>query len=101
MAIVILPTERDTYRIVQAIIQLLQGRQNSIGDITLTPGATSTFVEFVNCSKDCRVFLQEQTATAVAAQARVAPVDIVQGGFTVRHLSAGAAANFSFICIGG
>lgn len=101
MAIQLQPRERDPQRIVDAIIQLVEGRQNSVGDVTLTPGAATTFVSFPNCSKDCRVFLQEQTAAAVAAQATVAPADIVQRGFTIRHNVAGAGANFSFLCIGG
>lgn len=101
MAIQLAPFERNIQRIVDAIIQLVEGRQNSIGDVTLDVGAALTVVSFVNCSKDCRVFLQEQTAAAVAAQARVAAADIVQGQFTIRHNVAGAGATFSFLCIGG
>jgi len=101
MAIQLRPEEKEIWRIVQSIIQLVQGRQNSIGDVTLDIGATFTVVSFVNCSLDCRVFLQEQTATAVAAQARVPAVDIAQGSFTIRHNVAGAGATFSFLCIGG
>lgn len=101
MAIQLQPGERDPQRIVDAIIQLTLGRQNSIGDVTLTPGATSTFVSFPNCSKDCRVFLQEQSVSAVAAQAMVASADIAQRGFLIRHNVAGAGASFSFLCIGG
>lgn len=101
MAIQLQPSERDPQRIVDAIIQLVLGRQNSVGDVTLTPAAISTFVSFPNCSKDCRVFLQAQTAAAVAAQATVSPADILQRGFTIRHNAAGAGSNFSFLCIGG
>lgn len=101
MAIQLQPEEKSIVRIVQAIIQLVQGRQNSVGDVTLTPAATFTVVPFVNCSLDCRVFLQAQSAAAVAAQAIVAPADIAQGSFTIRHNAAGAGANFSFTCLGG
>lgn len=101
MAIQLQPGERDLQRIVDAIMQLVQGRQNSIGDVTLTVGATFTVVAFPNCSKDCRVFLQAQTAAAIAAQATVAPADIAQKIFTIRHNAAGAGASFSFICAGG
>lgn len=101
MAIQLQPGEKDIQRIVDAVIQIVQGRQNSVGDVTLTPAATFTFVSFPNCSKDCRVFLQAQNAAAVAAQAMVAPTDIIQRGFTIRHNAAGANANLSFLCIGG
>ncbi len=101
MAIQLQPSEKNPYTIVQAIIQLVTGRQNSVGDVTLTPGAALTTVTFVNCSKDCRVFLMPQTANAVAAQARVAAADIFQGSFIIRHPAAAAGCVFSFICIGG
>lgn len=101
MAIQLQPDERDIVRIVQAVIQLNEGRSFSIGDLELEVGATSTFVRFSNCSVACRVFLQAQTTAAIAAQARVDPADIEQGGFTVRHNAAGADARFSFDCRGG
>lgn len=101
MAIQLQPEEKDPKRIVQAVRELVEGRQNSVGDVTLGVGATSTVVPFPNCSSDCRVFLQEQTAAAWSAQARVAAADIGQGSFTIRHNVAGAGATFSFICIGG
>lgn len=101
MAIQLRPEEKDIWTIVQAIIQLVQGRQNSVGDIELAAGPVLTVVPFVNCSKDCRVFLQEQTALAFTAAARVAPADIEQGQFTIRHGVVAAGAKFSFICVGG
>jgi len=101
MAIQLLPAESNIWRIVQAIIQLVQGRQNSVGDVTLAVGPTSTVVSFVNCSIDCRVFLQPQNAAAVAAQARVAAADILQGSFTIRHNVVAAGTVLSFLCIGG
>lgn len=101
MAIQLQRSERDLQRIVDAVRQLVEGRQNSVGDVTLAVGQTSTTVAFSNCSIDCRVFLQAQNAAAVAAQATVAPADLSQGGFVIRHNAAGANANFSFLCIGG
>lgn len=101
LAIQLQSTEKNIYTIVQAVIQLVTGRQNSIGDVTLTPSATSTVVTFVNCSRDCRVFLMPQTANAVAAQARIAIADISQGQFIIRHPAAAAGCSFSFLAIGG
>jgi hypothetical protein len=101
MAIQLQPSERDPQRIVDAIIQLVNGRQNSVGDATLAVGATSTVVNFVNCSKGCRVFLGGLNSAAVAAGPQVAVADISQGSFVIRHASAGASAKLSFVCIGG
>jgi hypothetical protein len=92
-------------RLVDAVIQLITGRQNSVGDCTLAVApATTTFVAFENCSKDCRVFLEAQTLNAAAAVAttRIQSVDITQGGFTITHASSVQNdRTFSFVCIGG
>ena len=88
----------------EAIRGLTEGRQNSVGDVTLAAGATSTVVPFENCSRDCRVFLFPQTANAAGALATtyIPLVDIQQRGFTIRHANAGSTdRTFSFLCIGG
>lgn len=101
MAIQLLPTEKDIWRIVQAVVQLVEGRQNSVGDLTLAVGQTSTTVDFPNCSKDCRVFLQPQNSVARGVPVSVDISDTLQASFIVRHAAAPASARFSFLCIGG
>lgn len=91
-------------RLVDSVIQLVLGRQNSIGDVKLTAGAALTTVSFQNCSKDCRVFLFPQTANAAAAVATtyILKTEIGQGSFIIRHANAGTTdRDFSFLCIGG
>lgn len=91
-------------RLVDAVIQLVTGRQNSVGDITLRAGFTTTLKTFPNCSKDCRIFLFPQTANAAAALATtyILKTDIGQGTFIITHANAGSTdRDFSFICIGG
>lgn len=104
MAIQLLKGERSLPRIVDAIIEIIKGRMNSVGEFTITPGAALTVVDFVNCSTDSRIFITPQTAAAAAALATtyIDPTEIVQGSFTVRHAnSAVADRSFSFLCIGG
>ncbi len=104
MAIHISERERDPVRIVQAIRQLIFGRGDFVGDVTLAAGATSTVVSFPNCSVDCRVFLEPQTANAAAARSTtyVKRADILQGSFTITHANAATLdRTFSFACIGG
>lgn len=104
MAIALSRSERDPQRIVDAIIQLIEGRSNAVGDITLTPGATSTVVSFPNVSTDARVFLFPQTANAAAAMATtyIKKADIDRGVFVITHANnAQADRDFSFLCIGG
>lgn len=104
MAIQIQREERDPQRIVDAIRQLVEGRQNSVDDVTLTPGSTTTVVKFPNCSRDARVFLFPQTANAAAALATtfVRKADITQSQYTITHAnSAQADRTFSALVIGG
>ena len=104
MAINLQRGERDLQRIVDAIIQLVTGRSNSVGDVTLTASAASTVVAFPNCSRDCRVFLFPQTANAAAALATtyILKANILQGSFTITHANnAQVDKSFSFICVGG
>lgn len=92
-------------RLVDATIQIVTGRQNSVGDVTLAVSpATSTVVSFPNCSRDCRVFLFPQTTHAAAALATtfIKKSDIGQGSFVITHAaSANVDSNWSFLCIGG
>lgn len=104
MAIVLSPGERDPKRFNDAIRQLTEGRQNSVGDVTLRANFATTTVIFENCSKDCRIFLFPQTANAAAAVAttRIPLTSIAQGSFTITHANDALADKaFSFLCIGG
>ena len=85
--IVLSPSETRIPRIVQAINQLLQGRANSGGTVTLRNGQTTTVVQAQNCSPSCSVFLTPQSAHAasMAPQPYVAKADILLGSFTVSH----------------
>jgi len=104
MAIQLQPDERDPQRIVDAIIQLVQGRMHAVDDVTLTPGTTTTVVNFENCSTGSHIFLMPQTPNAAAALATtyIGPSDILQGSFTVHHANnAQVDRTFHFLCIGG
>lgn len=104
MAIQLQRGERDLQRIVDSLIQANQGRQNSVGDVTLTPNAATTTVNFPNCSKDCRVFLFQQTPHAAAAVTTtyILKANILQGAFVISHANdALTDKTFSFLCIGG
>ena len=89
---------------VDAVRQLINGRQNSVGDVTLNTGATTTTVTFANCSMDCRVFLFPQTAhaAAIVTSTFVSKANTNQGSFSISHPSSSQTdLSFSFLCIGG
>lgn len=104
MAIQLRPEERDPQIIVNAIIQLAQGRMNAVGEVTFRPSMTTTVVEFPNASKDSRVFLSPRTANAAAAmdEWHILDADYAQGGFTITHTSSVQVdRTFWFLVIGG
>lgn len=102
MAIQIRPEERDPQRFNDAIRQLVEGRGNNIGTVTLRAGQTTTTVSFPNCSKDCQVFLTPRTANAAAALPSTYISVVSQGSFTITHANAVSVdRTFGYLCIGG
>lgn len=104
MAIVLQEQETGIRRIVQAVRELVQGRSNATvqGHVTLTPGATTTVVDAINCSKDSEVFLSPRSANAAAAVPTTYISAVEQGGFTITHANnAQVDRTFGVICLGG
>lgn len=104
MAILLRRGEKDLQRIVDAVVQLSEGRQNSVGDVTLRANQATTVVSFPNVSTDSRVFLFPKTANAAAAIATtyILAANILNGSFTITHANnAQADKTFSYLCIGG
>ena len=60
------PAESRIDRIVAALRQMMQGRDNACGVVTLTAGATTTTVPAPNCASDSKVFISPATAYAAA-----------------------------------
>ena len=87
------PDEKSIWAIVQAILQLAQGRSNSVGRVTLRPGQTTTTVTkaidkaAVNMSLNAAVFMMPVTAHAQAIAGSVWISSKGQGTFTVTHAS--------------
>lgn len=108
MAIQLAPEEKDIWRIVQAIIQLVQGRSNAVGEITLRAGHTTTVATrlthpaVTNVSQGSEVFLIQRTANAAAVIATTYVSSVGQGTFTVTHPnSANTDMTFGFESRGG
>lgn len=97
-----LPVEGALPRdIAQRINQLLKGRINSTGRITLTPNVGSTEVERPYVSAESTVLLTPATANAAAAISTTYVVPI-SGSFTINHSnSAEADREFFFAVLGG
>jgi len=85
------PAEKDLFKIVLAIRQLMEGRSNAVGTVTLTAGAVTTTVTAPTCAVGSQVFLFPQTANAAGALATtyIRPADVTAGQFIVTHANAG------------
>lgn len=87
------PLEVDIRKIVAAVIALLSGRSNAVGEVTLRAGQTTTTVTkavdpaAVNVSAGSEIFLTPRTANAAAAIATtyVLASAVTQGSFTITH----------------
>src|SRR3569833_1091598 len=85
--------EKSVPRIVAAIIQLMQGRSNAVGEVTLRANQTTTVVTkavsqaAVNVSMDSEVFLSPRTANAAAVFKDCWISATGQGTFTITHPS--------------
>ena len=105
MALVISPNEKDPQRISAVVHQLVQGRSNAGGVVTLSPGVALTVVTAPNCGAGANIFLFPKTANAAAeigaGTCYVLAAEVVAGNFTIRHAVNGLTdRTFSWIALG-
>jgi hypothetical protein len=94
-------TEKDQTKQNIAIQQLMQGRSNAVGIVTLTANAATTAVTAVNCSPSSAVLLFPTTANAAAIVAATYVSTVGTGTFTVTHTnSATSDKTFFYVCLG-
>lgn len=92
------PGERAIDRIVAAIRQLIQGRDDAGGTVTLTANVGTTTVSAPNCASGSGVWLQAITASAATEVAagilRVSAV--ANQSFTITHVNSADATRKFF-----
>lgn len=93
-------TERET---LFAIRQLIEGRSNAVGSVTLAAGAASTTVSGDTINANAIVILAPKTANAAAAVATTSySVSPAGGAFTLTHANnAQTDRTFGYLVIGG
>jgi hypothetical protein len=97
------PADSAPYRLVNAIRQLMQGRSNAAGTVTLAPLAAATTVTAPNCAPSAQVFLFPKTAHAAAEIAGGACFvsAVAAGTFTLAHANnAQPDRTFAYVCLG-
>lgn len=95
------PGEKEINRVVAVVRQLVEGRSNAVGIVTLTANAGSTVVTAVNCGPNSAVFLFPTTANAAAIVAATYVSAVAAGTFTVTHTnSASTGKTFFWVALG-
>lgn len=102
------PNEQSIWNIVQAILQLAQGRSNAVGQVTLRANQSTTTVTkatspaAVNMNENSAVFLSPKTANAQAIAYSWFISAKAQGSFVVTHANTpNAGQTFDFEIRGG
>ncbi len=92
-------TIRDT---IFAINQLIRGRSNAAGQVTLTPSATTTTISSDLFNGNAKILLSPMTATAAAALATTHAVVSTAGLVTITHANSPSTdRTFAYLVIGG
>lgn len=94
-------SEREVH---SAVRQIIDGRGNYTGTVTLTAGAASTAVPRTNANENAIVLLFPMTANAAAALTTtyVAQASITKTGFSVTHANnAQTDRTFAYAMVGG
>jgi hypothetical protein len=91
---------------VDAVMQLVEGRHYAGGVVQLAAGpATSTVVNHPNCSKDCFPMLTPVNAAAAAEYGAgtcyVDEAQVDQGSFVIQHSASASARRFFYTVTGG
>lgn len=103
MAIQLSPLETNIRRIVDALIQVIQGRNNATGTFTCAASSTTTVVAAPNCSIDTQVFIRPINANArsEAGPTTTYVSAVNQGSFTVTHPSNSTTRTWGYLATGG
>src|SRR5512139_1282799 len=80
--------ESNQQRVNKVIQQLMEGRSNATGTVTLSTDLTSTTVTARTCGANTAIFMFPQTSIAQSsASAYVPSTDVTKGSFIVHHSS--------------
>lgn len=92
-------TPRD---VIQAVNELVRGRSNANGTVTLTPNAATTVIAKATIGPDAAVALSPMTANAAAALATTYVSAVAAGQATLTHANnAQTDRTFRYTVIGG
>lgn len=81
---VLLPTA-TTLQLSSTVNEMLRGRANNVGEITLTANSTTTTIEDIRIKQTMTAVLIPRTANAAAAMTNVYISAVADGSITLTH----------------
>ena len=94
-------TETRLWPIIKTVQQLIQGRTNATGAVTLTTSSTTTVVLDANVAPGDVILLSPLNADAAAEVPTLYVAATDKGTFTLTHTSAGTTRTFGYKVAGG
>jgi len=87
---------------ISTINELLKGRANNVGEVTLTENATTTTTTDTRIKSQMMIFLSPRTANAAAALTNVYVSAVADGSFELTHANAATVdRTFDYVIHGG
>jgi hypothetical protein len=75
----------------RTINEMLRGRANNVGEVTLTPSATTTTIEDIRVKQTMTAVFVPRTANAAAAMTNVYISAVADGSITLTHSNTATA----------
>lgn len=97
------PGETNLTKIVQVVRQLIEGRSNAVGSVSLAHDGivTTTTVSAPTCGPNSVVKLTPQTANAAAVVATTYVSSVASGQFVITHVATSQTdQTFGWHCVG-
>lgn len=84
------------------INELLKGRANNVGEVTLTANDTTTTTTDTRIKSQMKIFLQPRTANAAGAMTNVYVSTVADGSFILTHSNTATVdRTFDYVIHGG
>lgn len=84
---VLIPQQATTLQLATTTNELLKGRANNVGEITLTPSVTTTTISDIRIRQTMTAVLIPRTANAAAAMTNVYISTVADGSIILTHSS--------------
>lgn len=82
---VLIPQTASTLQIATTTNELLKGRANNVGEVTLTENVTTTTISDIRIKQTMTAVLIPRTANAAAAMTNVYISTVADGSITLTH----------------